>query len=72
MKVYIVGIGMGNPDTLTVGAKNAIENSDLLIGATRLLESFDFRYSCNYSFLSPIFIITKIIIKRNYFCSLNK
>ncbi len=42
MKVYIVGIGMGNPDTLTVGAKNAIENSDLLIGATRLLESFDY------------------------------
>ena len=42
MKVYIVGIGMGNPDTLTVGAKRAIENSDLLIGATRLLESFDY------------------------------
>ena len=25
MKVFIVGIGMGNPDTLTVGAKRAIE-----------------------------------------------
>lgn len=42
MKVYIVGIGMGNPDTLTVGAKRAIESSGLLIGATRLLESFDY------------------------------
>ncbi len=40
MKVYLVGIGMGNPDTLTVGAKRAIEGSDLLIGAKRLLEPF--------------------------------
>lgn len=40
MKVYLVGIGMGNPDTLTVGAKKAIEGSDLLIGAKRLLEPF--------------------------------
>ena len=42
MKIYVVGIGMGNADTLTVGAKRAIESSDLLIGATRLLESFDY------------------------------
>ena len=42
MKVYVVGIGMGNADTLTVGAKRAIESSGLLIGATRLLESFDY------------------------------
>lgn len=42
MKVNIIGIGMGNPDTLTVGAKRAIEGSDLLIGATRLLEPFDY------------------------------
>ena len=40
MKVYLIGIGMGNPDTLTVGAKRAIEESDLLIGAKRLLEPF--------------------------------
>ena len=40
MKVFIVGIGMGNPDTLTVGAKRAIEGSGLLIGAKRLLEPF--------------------------------
>lgn len=40
MKVYLVGIGMGNPDTLTIGAKKAIEGSDLLIGAKRLLEPF--------------------------------
>lgn len=40
MKVYLVGIGMGNADTLTVGAKRAIEGSGLLIGAKRLLEPF--------------------------------
>lgn len=42
MKVHIVGIGMGNPDTLTVGAKHAIEQSDLLIGAPRLLDAFSY------------------------------
>ena len=40
MKVYLVGVGMGNPDTLTLGAKRAIEESDLLIGAPRLLAPF--------------------------------
>ena len=40
MKVYLIGIGMGNPDTLTLGAKRAIEGSDLLVGAKRLLEPF--------------------------------
>ena len=40
MKVYLVGVGMGNPDTLTVGAKRAIEGSDVLIGAPRLLAPF--------------------------------
>ena len=40
MKVYLIGMGMGNPDTLTVGAKRAIEGSDLLIGAKRLMEPF--------------------------------
>ena len=41
MSVYLVGVGMGNPDTLTVAAKKAIEGSDLLIGASRLLEPFE-------------------------------
>lgn len=40
MKVYLIGVGMGNPDTLTAGAKRAIEGSGLLIGAKRLLEPF--------------------------------
>lgn len=41
MKVYLVGVGMGNPDTLTLGARRAVEESELLIGAPRLLEAFD-------------------------------
>lgn len=40
MKVYLVGIGMGNPDTLTLGAERIIRESGLLIGADRLLELF--------------------------------
>lgn len=40
MKVYLIGMGMGNPDTLTAGAKRAIEGSELIIGAKRLLEPF--------------------------------
>ena len=39
-KVYVVGIGMGNPDTLTVAAQEAIEGSGLLVGAQRMLDSF--------------------------------
>ena len=41
MKVFVIGMGMGNADTLTVGAKRAIEESDVLIGAQRLLEPFE-------------------------------
>lgn len=40
MKVYLIGVGMGNPDTLTLGAERAIKGSDLLIGAPRLLQPF--------------------------------
>lgn len=39
-KVYIVGCGMGNPGTMTQAAQDAIEASQLLIGAPRLLEQF--------------------------------
>lgn len=38
--IYLVGVGMGNPETLTVQAKKAIASSDLLIGAHRLTEGF--------------------------------
>ncbi len=38
-KVILVGIGMGNPDTLTLGGLKALQNAKLLIGAKRILES---------------------------------
>lgn len=37
-KVSIIGIGMGNPDTLTLGALKALENCDCIIGAKRMVE----------------------------------
>ena len=37
MKVYIIGVGLGNPDTMTIGARNAIAGSQALLGAPRLL-----------------------------------
>jgi hypothetical protein len=38
-KVYVIGMGMGNPDTLTVAARSALDRSDLIIGSSRLLEA---------------------------------
>ena len=38
MKVYLIGVGMGNPDTLTGEARRAIKESRVLLGAPRLLE----------------------------------
>ena len=39
-KITIVGIGMGNPGTLTEEARKIIESSRVLIGAPRMLEAF--------------------------------
>lgn len=40
-QIYLIGIGMGNPDTLTVRAQRIIGQSDCLIGAKRMLESVE-------------------------------
>ena len=40
MKVYLVGVGLGNPGTMTLAAREAIAASPLLIGAPRLLEGY--------------------------------
>ena len=37
MKVYLIGVGMGNPATLTGEALEAIRQSAVLVGAERLL-----------------------------------
>lgn len=39
MKIYLIGIGMGN--TLTLRAQQLIENADVIIGAKRMLESIN-------------------------------
>lgn len=39
-RVYLIGIGMGNPDLLTREAEEAIRSSELLLGAARLLDGF--------------------------------
>lgn len=40
MKLYFVGIGMGNPALLTIEGRRIMESSDCLIGAKRMLEPF--------------------------------
>ena len=40
-KVTLAGIGMGNPETRTLGMERAIREADCLIGARRMLESVD-------------------------------
>nr|WP_319487719.1 precorrin-6y C5,15-methyltransferase (decarboxylating) subunit CbiE [uncultured Caproiciproducens sp.] len=40
-KVFLIGIGMGNRDTLTIGALNALQNCDRIIGAQRMLDCFE-------------------------------
>lgn len=40
MEIYLIGAGMGNPDTLTAAAQKAIDDSRLLIGAERLLKPY--------------------------------
>ena len=46
MKVYLIGTGMGNPDTLTVRALRAIEACPVLVGARRLLEPWQEGHQC--------------------------
>ena len=38
-QVYLIGIGMGNPDTLTLRGYHLIQDSDALVGAARMLDS---------------------------------
>lgn len=49
-KIYLIGIGMGNIETLSLGAMKAIEGSSLLIGAKRMVETFpDFEGQKHYA-----------------------
>lgn len=46
MKVYLIGVGMGNPATLTGQALEAIGDSPVLVGAPRLLEPWTEGHDC--------------------------
>ena len=40
-KVFVIGVGMGNPATLTQAARDALEQSELVIGSGRLMDALD-------------------------------
>ncbi len=40
MHIYLIGIGMGNPESLTIEAGKAIRDADVLIGAARMTKPF--------------------------------
>lgn len=44
-KLYIVGIGPGSKDYLTLASKKAVESSDVVIGSKRALDLFEVPYS---------------------------
>lgn len=53
MKIKIVGIGMDGDKTLTNEAKTAIENAEVLIGASRVLEPFSELHKITFSSWRP-------------------
>lgn len=68
MKIYIIGLGMGTENTLTIEAKNAIESSDIVIGSERLVKNYKNSFcaykpqdiknyidNCNYEIISVLF-----------------
>ena len=46
MKVYLIGVGMGNPGTMTAEALEAVRACPVLVGAPRLLESWAQDHDC--------------------------
>ncbi|HVI42214.1 MAG TPA: precorrin-6y C5,15-methyltransferase (decarboxylating) subunit CbiE [Anaerovoracaceae bacterium] len=60
-KIYLVGIGMGNIETLTEQGRKAIEASELLIGAERMVNAFpDYQGEVCYA-ISPVKIMDYIL-----------
>lgn len=39
--IYLIGVGLGNPDTMTAAARAAIERCPVLMGAPRLLAGYE-------------------------------
>lgn len=53
-QVTLIGIGMGNPETLTIEAKDAIAKAEVLIGAGRMLEPFRTKEKTCFSAIAPL------------------
>lgn len=66
-KIYLVGIGMGNPATLTSQAEQIIANSDCLIGAQRMLDSFGEVNAARFSSCSAEEIVTYLKEHPDYY-----
>lgn len=65
-KIYLIGIGMGNIKTLTMEGQQAIHESQLLIGAERMVNSFpDFQGKKHYA-IAPEQILAHI--SENFDC----
>jgi len=41
LKIYIIGVGMGNGELFTYAAKKIIDGSDVIIGSERIIKSID-------------------------------
>ena len=46
MKVYLIGVGMGGPATMTLQALEAVRACPVLVGARRLLEGWEADHDC--------------------------
>jgi precorrin-6Y C5,15-methyltransferase (decarboxylating) len=58
--LYIIGIGMGNPDTITVKGRDVIGKCEALIGAKRMVDSFVLPNQKYYHAISPAEILNWI------------
>ncbi len=65
-KIYLIGIGMGNLETLTEQGRLVIEKSDLLIGAERMVDSFPQSKGAKYYAIAPTKIMAYIYANPHY------
>ena len=59
-KITIAGIGMGSEDTRTLGLLRAVRESEVIIGARRMLESVDTQGKRIFDLISPTKIMDMI------------
>ncbi|HIS75976.1 MAG TPA: precorrin-6y C5,15-methyltransferase (decarboxylating) subunit CbiE [Candidatus Merdivicinus excrementipullorum] len=51
--ITVAGIGMGNPDTMTIEVRKAVEQAEALIGAGRMLQSFAHLQKPSFAAITP-------------------